>query len=264
MPVLYGALAVLGATRTGSSDDVGRPRLRSVFEIGGLVAAAILLAFGIAAIVLGANGRSTVSSNLEQEQIYGSSDMTPTVVAAEVKTARTAQRQLVAKLRAAGVQIAPSPITTPDCSVAGKLVNSGDRARCFARYMRIHTFEATSGLTYSQMGRFQAKPDAPIKATDGLGGTNDATYAAVDPKTQQVVSNGRRDIWVTYTALTTALNASYMADQISLFGIVVGIALLLSGVGFGVLAIGGALRSPETALGFLRRGRGGEGPATAN
>jgi hypothetical protein len=43
-----------------------------------------------------------------------------------------------------------------------------------------------------------------------------------------------------------------MADQISLFGIVVGAALLLSGIGFGVLAVGDALRNPETALGFLR------------
>jgi hypothetical protein len=41
-----------------------------------------------------------------------------------------------------------------------------------------------------------------------------------------------------------------MADQISLFGIVVGIALLLSGIGFGILAIGGALRSPESLLKF--------------
>ena len=44
-----------------------------------------------------------------------------------------------------------------------------------------------------------------------------------------------------------------MASQISLFGIVVGIALLLAGLGFGVLAIGGALRAPDTALTFLRR-----------
>jgi F0F1-type ATP synthase membrane subunit c/vacuolar-type H+-ATPase subunit K len=43
-----------------------------------------------------------------------------------------------------------------------------------------------------------------------------------------------------------------MAQQISTFGIVVGIALLLSGIGFGILAIGGALRNPDTAIGFLR------------
>ena len=44
-----------------------------------------------------------------------------------------------------------------------------------------------------------------------------------------------------------------MADQIGLFGIVVGIALLLTGFGFAILAIGGALRNPATALTFLRR-----------
>jgi hypothetical protein len=38
-----------------------------------------------------------------------------------------------------------------------------------------------------------------------------------------------------------------MAEQLSIFGIVVGIALLLSGIGFGVLTLGGALkRCPET------------------
>ena len=57
---------------------------------------------------------------------------------------------------------------------------------------------------------------------------------------------------MTETALTTALNTSYMADQLGLFGIVVGVALLLSGFGFAILAIGGALRNPETALSFAR------------
>ena len=39
-----------------------------------------------------------------------------------------------------------------------------------------------------------------------------------------------------------------MAEQLSLFGLVVGIALLLAGLGFGILAIGGALRNPEWGL----------------
>jgi hypothetical protein len=38
---------------------------------------------------------------------------------------------------------------------------------------------------------------------------------------------------------------SYMAEQMALFGIVVGIALLLSGIGFIVLTLGGALRRRE-------------------
>ena len=50
---------------------------------------------------------------------------------------------------------------------------------------------------------------------------------------------------MTATALTTALNMSYMAEQLALFGIVVGFALLLSGIGFLVLALGGALRHRE-------------------
>jgi hypothetical protein len=114
--------------------------------------------------------------------------------------------------------------------------------------MRVHALEATGGLTYAQMGRFTAKPGAPAKFTDGQGGTSDAKYALVDVKTKQPVDNGRRNVWVTETALGTALNASYMAERISLFGIVVGIALLLAGFGFAILAIGGALRSPDSAL----------------
>jgi hypothetical protein len=58
----------------------------------------------------------------------------------------------------------------------------------------------------------------------------------MDTATKQPVANGARNIWVTETALTTALNASYMADKLGLFGIVVGVALLLSGVGFVILA----------------------------
>lgn len=221
---------------------------KKVFEFGGYAAAVVLIAFGIGALVLGIRGRNTVNSNLKQEQIYGSGDMTPKAVVGEVATAKAAQSKLVDSLKAAGAQVTPSPIDTPSCSVAGELVNSGSRARCFAQYMRVHTFEATSGLTYSQMGRFVAKPDAPLKATDGLGGTNDPTQAQTDPKTQQPVSNGRRDIWVTYTALTTALNSAYMADQLSVFAIVVAIALILSGIGFAILAFT-AYRWRSTAAG---------------
>jgi len=144
-------------------------------------------------------------------------------------------------------------ITLPTCSVAGKAVDTGSTARCFAQYMRIHSLEATGGLVYAQMGRFQALPTAPKSATDGGGGTNDPKYAVVDPKTKQPVDNGRRNVWVTETALSTALNASYMADRIALFGVVVGIALLLSGFGFAILAIGGALRNPQTVFTVLRK-----------
>jgi hypothetical protein len=72
-------------------------------------------------------------------------------------------------------------------------------------------------------------------------------FAAIDPKSKQPVANGARNIWVTETALTTALNTSYMADQLGLFGIVVGIALLLSGIGFAVLAFAALHRKRQQA-----------------
>jgi len=204
--------------------------MRKLFEIGGLVAAALLIAFGVAAIVMGFSGRSTVGSELKQQQIVGTPDMTPAAIKAEAQKAGLKN------------------VSLPTCTVAGKAVNDGATARCFAQYMRIHSLEATGGYVYSQMGMYLAKPDAPKSQLMPGGGTDNAQYAQVDPKTGRPASNGARNIWVTETALTTALNTSYMATQIALFGIVVGVALLLSGIGFAILAIGGALRNPETAV----------------
>ena len=50
---------------------------------------------------------------------------------------------------------------------------------------------------------------------------------------------------------------SYMAEQLALFGIVIGVALVLSGIGFIVLAIGGTLRNPDPAfsLRFQRKAK---------
>jgi hypothetical protein len=210
--------------------------MRKFFEIGGLVAAAVLIAFGVAAIVMGINGRSTVRDSLKLEQIVGSPDMTPTAIAAEAKKAGL-----------------PASITLPTTDVAGKAINTGARARAFASYMRIHALEATGGVPYSLMPRY---------ATANGKGTNDPKAAL--QANGQPVDNAARNIWVTETALTTALNTSYMAEQLALFGIVVGVALLLSGFGFAILAIGGALRNPDTALTWFAHEPSGAKPlATA-
>ena len=208
--------------------------MRKVFEIGGMVAAAILIAFGVVTIVMGVNGHSTVQSSLKQEKIVGSPDMTPTAIKAEAKKAGL-----------------PSTISFPTTSVAGKAIDTGAKARAFAGYMRIHALEASGGLTYAEMGRFMAKPGTPAQFTDGHGATSDEKYALIDSQSKQPVENGARNLWVTETALTTALNTSYMAEQLSLFGLVVGVALLLSGFGFAILSIGGALRTPKTAVASL-------------
>jgi hypothetical protein len=220
--------------------------MKKALQIGGVVAGVVLIGFGIAATVLGANGRSTVTSNLKEEYIYGSPDMTPTAIAPEVKAIQAAQQKIAAAQKTAKVapsqQYAFTTVSAPSCSVAGDAVDSGSSARCFAQYMRIHALGGSNGLTYSQMGRYLAKSDAPPKFTDFNGGTNDPNYAQVDPKTNQPVSNGARNTWVTETALTSALNLAYTAEQVSLFGVVVGIALLLSGIGFLILALSGAIQ----------------------
>jgi hypothetical protein len=222
--------------------------MRRALEIGGVVAAVVLIALGVATLVLALDGRSTVNSSIEQEQITGTPDMTPEAIKPEVEAIEKAQAGLNAKYKAAGVPFTPTPVEAPSCSVAGELVDDGDEARCFAQYMRIHALAATNGLVYSQMGRWVAKPGAPAKATDFNGGTSDPKWALTEPKTGRPVDNGLRNLWVTETSLATALNTSYLASQISLFGVVVGVALLLSGIGFGILALGGALRHrPESA-----------------
>ena len=49
----------LGIYRTSTSDDQKEQIMRKRFEIGGFIAAAVLIAFGIGAIGMGLNARST-------------------------------------------------------------------------------------------------------------------------------------------------------------------------------------------------------------
>jgi hypothetical protein len=78
------------------------------------------------------------------------------------------------------------------------------------------------------MGRFIGADGKP---------TNDEKAAKVNEQTGQPVENGLRNMWVTETALTTALNTAYFAEQVALFSIVTGVALLLTGIGFLVLTL---------------------------
>jgi hypothetical protein len=220
--------------------------MKKALQFGGIAAGVVLIGFGIAALVLGIKGGNTVNSNLSQEFIVGSPDMTPTGIAPEVKQIQAEQQKIAAEQKAANIPASQeftfTKVEAPNCSVAGQHVNDGDSALCFGKYMRIHALGASSGLTYAQMGRYAAKPGTPVQFTDFNGGTNDTTHAQIDPKTTQPVSNGTRDLWVTETSLSTALYLAYTASAISLFGIVVGIALLLAGIGFVILALSGALQ----------------------
>ena len=179
---------------------------KKLSEWGGIAASVVLIAFGVGAIYMGLDGRSTVRDSLKTEQItFGAAD--------DPAVAQFAS------------QWAEEPVTT------------GAQARAFAQVIHEHAQEGSDGLTYSQMGRFISADDP-----ESAAGTSDET-AALKDENGNPVANSARNTWVTATALSTALNMSYMAEQLALFGIVVGVAFLLAGIGFLILTLSGALRT---------------------
>ncbi|MBS1871331.1 MAG: hypothetical protein JSS99_16895 [Actinobacteria bacterium] len=208
--------------------------MRTIFRYGGVAASIVLIALGIGAIVVGLTGRADVANNLKQEAIVGTPDMTPAAIAREAKAAGLAN------------------VSLPSCSVAGQSIDTGNEARCFAQYMRIHALEATGGKTYAQMPRY---------ATADGAGTNDATQALT--RGGQPVDNAARNVWVTETALSTALNTSYFAQSVGLFAAVMGAALLLTGIGF-LLLTTGLLAATGDAIRVRRAAAAAPGSAPAH
>jgi hypothetical protein len=197
---------------------------RRIWEIGGFVAGAVLILFGAAAIYMGVDGRNTVRDSLKDEMVFFSE-----AADEDAATDKYASQWY------------------------GEQVTTGEQARAFAQIMRSHQLEGTEGLTYAQMGRFIAKanPDDPK-------GTSDEEAALTDEEGNPV-ANPARNSWVTAVAITTALNTSYMAEQLSIFGLVVGIALLLTGIGLVILAFAVFGRVPATET---RRAASSTQPAT--
>ena len=183
--------------------------MSKAFSTGGVIASIILIVAGIGTIIVAASGKSEVRDKIEREQIVGTPDMNPDDTRAAVEEA--------------GIDV-----DIPDCNVADEPVDDGETAKCFAEYMRVHALEDTGGKTYAEMPRFATK--------DGAG-TNDPAEAQKGPGGEPM-SNPARQIWVTETALATALNTSFFAEQVAMFSLLVGIALLLTGIGFLVLTLG--------------------------
>jgi hypothetical protein len=173
---------------------------RKLLRIGGYVSGGVLILFGVIVIALGAWGFNFARDHIAQEGIVFGPASDPAV-------AEHAEQW------------------------AGQPVETGSQALAFAEIMREHTLASTNGLTYAEMGRYQSAEDPADPK-----GTNDEAAAAKD-ENGQPISNGARDIWVTETALTTALNMGFMSEMLSIFSIVVGVALLLTGIGFVILAL---------------------------
>ena len=117
--------------------------MRKFLEIGGFLAGALLIVFGVAAIVMGVDGRSTVRDNLKQEQIVGSADMSPAGIKEEAMKAG----------------LSPT-IDVPTIDVAGKPINTGERARAFAGYMPAHLQAESEVAVDERLGHARARSRA--------------------------------------------------------------------------------------------------------
>jgi hypothetical protein len=181
-----------------------------MFWIGGIAAGVLLIVLGAIWIWQGASARSEVHDTISREQITGTPDMSPATFEGEVE----------------GVEI-------PSCDVADEEIDTGDEARCFSDWMRIHALEGTGGKTFSQMGRF---------LDDQGNEVSSEAEAARDPKSGQPVSNPARELWVTQRALATGLELAFVGEQIALFSVATGIVFAIIGIGLIVmLTVGGVL-----------------------
>jgi hypothetical protein len=100
--------------------------MKKVFAYGGVAASVVLIAFGIGSLVVGFSGRSEVRDNIARENIVGSDDMTPSAI----------------KEGAQQAGLTVSSLDIPSMAVAGKDIDTGDEAKAFAGYMRIHALES--------------------------------------------------------------------------------------------------------------------------
>jgi hypothetical protein len=155
---------------------------------GGIIAATVLIAFGIGSIVTGFDGRDRIRGDLAAEKIVG----------------------------------------TPDSTIANQKVDTGKEAEAFAEVTRKHVLEATGGKVYSELPR-------AVYKDGGKPVPDEQAEAAL--KSGEAINNPLRDLWLNQISLSTALNTAYFAESVSLFAIVMGFALLLTGVGFGIVSI---------------------------
>src|SRR3989344_4451699 len=85
-------------------------------------------------------------------------------------------------------------ITPEDASIPNKAVRGPMTLKSQGDVIRFHTLETTGGKTYAEMPRQVAKLDANGKVIlDGNG-------------KEVMVANDARNMWITATTLTTALN----------------------------------------------------------
>ena len=210
---------------------------RRILEIGGIIAGTLMIAFGVGALVMSINARNTVKQRGHRGADRRLGRHEPDRHQGRDDGGRTEER-----LR-------------PDLQRR----RPADRERHRRPLLRaVHAHSRARGVRWADL-----LADGPVRRSKdptNPAGTSDEAAAAKDASGNPV-PNAARNTWVTETALTTALNVSYMAQQIALFGLIVGIALLLSGIGFIILALivlGAGATKEAKAPAFKARRAGGQ------
>lgn len=118
-------------------------------------------------------------------------------------------------------QAAEENITTPDDAIFPEVPVRGPMSMyAQAAIIEHHQLDGTDGLRYAEMPRQVPQVDEAGNEVIGEDG---------EPV---MVPNAARASWITATSLTTALNLGLLAYALSAFALVVGFALIASGVTF--------------------------------
>ena len=198
-------------------------RMPRPFRLAGIVAGLVLIAFGIGAVVIGISGRQG-QQRRQREQIVGTPNMKPSLIAAAVKEAGLKDVEL------------------PTCDVASKAITNGSEAECFASYMRIHALRPRAARPRADAAVRDRRRQGHQRACRGCQGSKSRPA----PKQPRSPGLDQRD------RARPRRSTPLFASSVVLFAIVMGIALLLGGIGFYVLAARaarsrGLRRRPEAA-----------------
>lgn len=121
--------------------------------------------------------------------------------------------------------VARENITTPDdASIPGVPVRGPFTLKAQADIIRTHTLKTTEGKTFAEMPRQIPKIDengAPVLDESGK---------------PVMVANAARDMWITATTLTTALNLGILSYTLSGFMLLFGVVSIWTGIIFYALS----------------------------
>ncbi|HEY4715020.1 MAG TPA: hypothetical protein VIH31_00735 [Candidatus Paceibacterota bacterium] len=115
-------------------------------------------------------------------------------------------------------------VTPEDASISNQPVRGPFTLKAQANIIRKHTLTSTGGKTFAEMPRQIEKLDADGKPILGADGK------------PVMMANTARDMWITATTLTTALNLGILSFAFSGLAILLGLISLWIGIIFCVLS----------------------------